>query len=132
DLAGQYSGFTVELRNPGIVWVRLERAEGTYNGLTAAMKRDIVELLYNAQIRPDTRVVVFTGSNGAFSAGDDVKHHYDDEHWVDAQTNNIFSERRLDQVGLYGRLRVGSQKLTEAVRDVDLITISAINGVCIQ
>lgn len=132
QLDGQYAGFTVEWRDPGILWVRFERPEGTFNGQTAAMKRDLVELLYAAQVHRESRVVVFTGSGNAFSAGDDVKHHYDPEHWEDARTNDIFGHRRLDQVGLYGRLRAGSQRLTTALRDIDLITIAAINGICIQ
>src|SRR3546814_13269809 len=38
DIAGQYAGFTVEVRDPGILWVRFERQAGTFTGLTAAVK----------------------------------------------------------------------------------------------
>src|SRR3546814_12512576 len=75
-----------------------------------------------------TRVVVFTGAGDAFSAGDDIKNHYGPEHWDQARTNDIFANRRLDQVGLYGRLRVGSPKLPTALRDIHLIPIAAINA----
>ena len=132
EIEGRYAGFTLEIRDPGIAWIRFEREPGTYNGFTGAMKRDLTDLLYELTIRPDTRVIVFTGSNGAFSAGDDVKGAYSEKSWEEARTRNITAERRLDEVGLNARLRFGSQKLTAALHETDIITIAAINGVCIQ
>ncbi|MDB5714829.1 MAG: hypothetical protein JWO15_2226 [Sphingomonadales bacterium] len=132
-IEGRYAGFTLELRDPGIAWIRFERDEGTFNGFTAPMKRDLTDTIEELSFRPDSRVIVFTGSNGAFCAGDDFKNYYDPAHWEkDSRGRNLLSERRIDAVGLYGRLRLVSQKLTSAVYDTDLITIAAINGVCIQ
>ncbi|MGK2911451.1 MAG: enoyl-CoA hydratase/isomerase family protein [Sphingobium sp.] len=134
-LEGQYAGFTLELRDPGIAWIRFDRAEGTFNGFTSPMKRDLIDTIHELNFRPDTRVIVFTGANNAFCAGDDVKNYYDEKHWQEgegARGRNLLSERRLDGVGLTGRLRLVSQKLTQAVYETDLITIAAIDGACIQ
>lgn len=132
-IEGQYAGFTLDIREPGIAWIRFERPKGTLNGFTAAMKRDLVDAVHELNFRPDMRVIVFTGANGAFSGGDDFKNYYGEEHWRDgARSRNLLSERRLDEVGLYGRIRLASQKLTSAVYETDLITIAAIDGVCIQ
>jgi 2-(1,2-epoxy-1,2-dihydrophenyl)acetyl-CoA isomerase len=131
-IEGQYAGFTLELRDPGIACIRFAREAGTYNGFTAAMKRDLTDLVYELNIRPDTRILLFMGSNGAFCGGDDVKSYYDDRHWEQARGRNLATERRLDELGLYDRLRFGSQKLTTAIHELDLITIAAIDGVCIQ
>ena len=131
-IEGRYAGFTLELRDPGIAWIRFEREKGTFNGFTPSMKHDLTLLLYELNMRPETRVVVFTGANDAFCAGDDVKHYYDEKHKAEARNRHYVDERRLDQLGLTGRLRLASQKLTTAVYDLDLITISAINGICIQ
>jgi 2-(1,2-epoxy-1,2-dihydrophenyl)acetyl-CoA isomerase len=132
NIEGAYAGFTLRLQDPGLVWIRFDRPRGTHNGFTAAMKKDLTELLAELNIRPDTRVIIFTGNEEAFCAGDDFKNYYDEEHWTTARSPNLFEQRRLDELGLCNRLRFGSQKLTTALRDTDLITIAAINGACIQ
>jgi 2-(1,2-epoxy-1,2-dihydrophenyl)acetyl-CoA isomerase len=133
SVEGQYAGFKLEWREPGIAWIRFERPPGTFNGFTSPMKRDLIDTIQELNIRSDSRVIVFTGANGAFCAGDDLKGYYNDSHWEkDARGRNLLSERRDDGIGLTGRLRFVSQKLTQAVYETDLITIAAIDGVCIQ
>jgi 2-(1,2-epoxy-1,2-dihydrophenyl)acetyl-CoA isomerase len=130
---GKYAGFTLELREPGIAWIRFDRPKGTFNGFISPMKRDLIDTIHELNIRPDIRVVVFTGANDAFCAGDDIKGYYDEAHWEkDARGRNLLSDRGNDGIGLTARLRLVSQKLTLAVYETDLITIAAINGVCIQ
>jgi 2-(1,2-epoxy-1,2-dihydrophenyl)acetyl-CoA isomerase len=131
QLQGQFTGFDVNLREPGIVWIVFNRPD-SFNGLIAGMRRDLVEVLYRAQMDADARVLVFTGAGDAFCAGDDVRHAHDRALWKGTVTNSLYDNRRMDEIGLYGALRLVSQRVPQAIRDLDLITISAINGVCIQ
>jgi 2-(1,2-epoxy-1,2-dihydrophenyl)acetyl-CoA isomerase len=132
DIEGQYAGFTLAIHEPGIAWIRFEREDGALNGFTAASKRDLTDLMLELNIRGDIRVVVFSGSNNSFSAGDDFKNFYSEAHWKNARSRSLNSDRRPDELGLYNRLRLSSQKLTAAVYESDLVTIAAIDGVCIQ
>jgi len=126
---GRYAGFSVELRDEGILLITLDRPE-QLNSFTAAMKRDLMEALFAIQVAPESRVVIFTGAGRGFCAGDDLATYFD-AHPEQARTAPL-GERRGDAVGLYGRLRLLSQQLNATVRNLDLITIAAINGACIQ
>lgn len=77
------------------------------------------------------RVVVFTGSGRAFSAGDDIS----------GRAVGYAGAQRLlpdlphghqNPIGTYAGLRALSQPLNLAVRNLDKLTIAAINGVAIQ
>ncbi|MER3488065.1 MAG: enoyl-CoA hydratase, partial [Chloroflexota bacterium] len=68
---GTFRGFTTELRDPGILLITFNQPE-RLNGMTAPMKRDLIETLTQAQMHDDVRVLVITGSGRAFSAGDDI------------------------------------------------------------
>ena len=68
---GNFRGFEVSLRDPGIAWVRFNQPE-RLNGMTHHLKRDLREALLQAQFDDAVRVVVITGSGRAFSAGDDI------------------------------------------------------------
>ena len=68
---GQFKGFSVELREPGIAWIQFTTPD-RLNGFTQAIKRDLVETITQAQMDNAVRVLVFTGSGRAFSAGDDI------------------------------------------------------------
>ena len=65
---GAFTGFEVTLREPGIAWIQLNQPE-RLNGLTHSIKRDLVETITQAQMDHRVRVLVFTGSGRAFSAG---------------------------------------------------------------
>ena len=65
---GAFTGFEVSLRDPGIAWIQLNQSE-RLNGLTHGIKRDLVETITQAQMDHRVRVLVFTGSGRAFSAG---------------------------------------------------------------
>src|SRR5215831_13550024 len=116
-------GFDVELRDPGIALVTFNQPD-RLNGMTQALKRDLIEAVQQAQMNNAVRVVVFTGSGRAFSAGDDV-------------TGGYSAQSRPEQVpalpaghdtpiGTYDALRVISQSLNLAVRNLDKLTVSAI------
>src|SRR5215510_3930741 len=68
---GTFTGFELSAHDPGIALIQFNEPE-RLNGMTQAMKRDLVETLLQAQMDDGVRVVVFTGSGRAFSAGDDI------------------------------------------------------------
>ena len=74
---GSFRGFEVSLQEPGIAHIHFNEPK-RLNGMTAPMKRDLVETLIQAQLDNAVRVVLFSGSGRAFSAGDDISGHVQD------------------------------------------------------
>ncbi len=126
--SGKYSGFEIELRDPGIAWIAFDRPE-RLNGMNPPMKRDLVEVLLQAQMDDAVRVVVFTGSGRAFCAGDDLKAYRTPQ---DASRLPPISAGHHNALGTYDGLRGISQPVNLAVRNLDKLSIAAINGVAIQ
>lgn len=130
-LTGQFKGFNVEAHDPGIAVVTFNQPE-RLNGLTLEVKRDLVEFLTQAQMDESLRVVVFTGSGRAFSAGDDITGRT--VHYAGAQP--LLPEMPLGEqrgpIRTYAALRTLSQSLNVAVRNLDKLCIAAINGVAVQ
>ena len=126
---GHFTGFEVELRDPGIAWICFASPE-RLNGLTQRIKRDLVETIVQAQMDNAVRVLVFTGQGRAFCAGDDIS----------GQRKEIGGEPLVppippghdSDIGTYEGLRHLSQTLNLAVRNCDKLSIAAINGVAIQ
>ncbi len=126
---GEFTGFSVTLRNPGIAWIQFNTPE-RLNGLTHRIKRDLVETINQAQMDNAVRVMVFTGSGRAFCAGDDIS----------GQKKPISGEPLMppipaghdNQIGTYEGLRHLSQTLNLALRNCDKIAIAAVNGIAIQ
>ena len=127
---GEFTGFEVTLREPGIAWFRFNTPE-RLNGMTTGIKRDLVEAVTQAQMDNAVRVLVFTGSGRAFSAGDDLKAYRDAEIGGRALVPEI-SPGHDSGLGTYNGLRTISQRLNTAIRGLDKLTIAAINGVAIQ
>lgn len=122
------SGFDVEVREPGIALVTFNEPD-RLNGMTLALKRDLLETLQQAQMDDDVRVVVFTGTGRAFSAGDDVSGGYQVQSPVQVPS---IAGGHTTPMGTYDALRVVSQSLNLAVRNLDKLTVAAINGYAIQ
>ena len=126
---GEFTGFSVTLRNPGIAWIQFNTPE-RLNGLTHRIKRDLVETINQAQMDNAVRVMVFTGSGRAFCAGDDIS----------GQKKPISGEALMppipaghdNEIGTYEGLRHLSQTLNLALRNCDKIAIAAVNGIAIQ
>jgi len=76
-------------------------------------------------------VVVITGSGKAFSAGDDISGRPIDGAGAKGRVPQI-GRGHSDPIGTYSALRAISQRLNTAVRDLDKLTIAAINGFAIQ
>lgn len=125
--AASYFGFDTELHDNGVWLVTFNRPEAM-NAATVTMKRDLVEALTQAQMNDDIRVVVFTGSGRAFWAGDDLKSYEADR---EGATAPIFGGHH-NALGTYDGLRTISQAVNTAVRNLDKLTIAAINGFAIQ
>ena len=128
--AGSHRGFELTLHDPGIALVTFNQPE-RLNGMTQGLKRDLVETVLQAQMDDAIRVVVFTGSGRAFSAGDDISGHRRQSDADQALVPEIPGGHR-DPIGTYEGLRNISQPLNAAVRNLDKITIAAVNGVAIQ
>jgi 2-(1,2-epoxy-1,2-dihydrophenyl)acetyl-CoA isomerase len=127
---GKFRGFEVALHDPGVALVTFNQPE-RLNGMTQPAKRDLIEVLLQAQMDDAVRVVVFTGSGRAFSAGDDITGRPVDYGDASALTPRTPPGHR-DPIGTYEGLRNLSQTLNTAVRGLDKLSIAAINGVAIQ
>ena len=125
---GKFSGFEVSVEPPGIARIQFNEPH-RLNGMTVGIKRDLVETLLQAQLDNAVRVVVFIGSGRAFSAGDDLK-----AYTADGGRGLVPSipPGHDTQLGTYDGLRGISQPLNLAVRNLDKLSIAAINGIAIQ
>ena len=130
SVEGRYRGFEVGLEDPGIAVFTMNQPD-RLNGMTQPMKRDMIELLAQCQMDDAVRVVVITGSGRAFSAGDDITGRRPDYGDATALMPRI-APGHHSPIGTYDGLRQISQALNVAVRNLDKLTIAAINGVAVQ
>lgn len=126
SLAGTRA-YGVELTEPGVLTVTFRRPK-RMNALTQAMKRDLIELMTRAQMDDRVRVVVFAGDGGAFCAGDDMAGYGGDT----SETVATVHGSHGTAIGTAAALRGYSQALNLAVRNLDKITLAAIDGPAIQ
>lgn len=122
-----FNDFRAELTPPGILVITFN-APDRMNALTQSMKRDLIELVTRAQMDDAVRVVLFTGTGRGFCAGDHMGGYA--EH-APASVAKI-GRGHTTGIGTANALRVYSQGLNLAVRNLDKITIAAINGHAIQ
>ena len=127
---GEFTGFEVALRKPGIAWFCFNTPK-RLNGMTTAIKRDLIEAVTQAQMDNAVRVLVFTGSGRAFCAGDDLKTYRGAELGGKSLVPDI-PPGHDSAIGTYNGLRTISQRVNTAIRSLDKLTIAAINGVAIQ
>ncbi len=127
---GHFSGFELSMKDPGIAWFQFNTPE-RLNGMTTVIKRDMIEAVTQAQMDNAVRVLVFTGSGRAFCAGDDLKAYRDAELGGTPLVPDI-PPGHDNALGTYNGLRTISQQLNTSVRNLDKLTIAAINGVAIQ
>ena len=127
---GKFRGFEVALHDPGIGLITFNQPD-RLNGMTQGLKRDLVEILTEAQMDDAVRVIVITGSGKAFSAGDDISGRPLGGDGARALVPDI-GRGHTDPIGTYSALRSISQRLNWTVRELDKLTIAAINGFAIQ
>ena len=125
--AQSFTGFNVTMHEPGVALVTFDEPE-RMNAMTQGLKRDLIEFLAHAQMSDDVRVVVLTGTGRAFIAGDDLKAY----HGPGPTTVPRIGGGHDTPVGTYNGLRYFSQALNLAVRNLDKLTIAAVNGFAIQ
>jgi 2-(1,2-epoxy-1,2-dihydrophenyl)acetyl-CoA isomerase len=133
-ISGSFRGFTVGLEEPGIAVVTFNQPE-RMNGMTMPMKRDLIEVVTQAQMDETLRVVIFTGNGRAFCAGDDIAAPLPEQDQKSGLVPEIptgFSRAKDHALGTYNGLRTFSQALNLGVRNLDKMTIAAINGAAIQ
>lgn len=128
---GQFNGFDTELQDPGILTITFNRP-AQLNASTQAMKRDLIETLTQAQMHNSVRVVVFTGRGKAFCAGDDLTGGYKENGDPEKALIGTVPGGHDTAIGTYNGLRVISQAVNVAIRNLDKLTIAAINGFAIQ
>src|ERR1700722_376655 len=129
-ISGRFRGFEVETGSDGIALITMNEPE-RLNGTTQPMKRDMTEIFTRCQMDDDVRVVVITGSGRAFCAGDDMSGKY--RVWAgDGQLMPPLASGHGDPIGTYEGLRTMSQTLNLAVRNLDKLTVAAVNGFAIQ
>ena len=127
---GTFTGYEVTLRDPGIALIRFNRP-AQLNGMSTAIKRNLIETLTQAQMDNAVRVIVFTGTGRAFCAGDDLKGYKDGTGDASSQVPPIPAGHDSD-IGTYDALRFVSQKLNTTVRALDKLCIAAVNGLALQ
>ena len=129
-MEGRYRGFEVTRHEPGVAVLTMSQPD-RLNGMTQAMKRDMIEILAWCQMDDAVRVVVITGTGRAFSAGDDITGRRPDYGEHTALAPALPAGHR-DAMSTYAALRTMSQALNLAVRQLDKLTVAAVNGVAIQ
>src|SRR5215467_4093428 len=122
------TGFDVELREPGIALVTFNEPD-RLNGMTQGMKRDLLETIQQAQMDDAVRVLVFTGTGRAFCAGDDLTGGYQS---AEPELTPPLPGGHGTPIGTYDGLRAISQSVNVALRNLDKLTVAAINGYAIQ
>jgi 2-(1,2-epoxy-1,2-dihydrophenyl)acetyl-CoA isomerase len=127
---GNFTGFEVVVHPPGIAEIRFNRPE-RLNGMTHSLKRDLIETLVQAQMDDGVRVVLFTGTGRAFSAGDDLKGYLTAEAGDGALVPPL-PPGHLTPLGTYDGLRTVSQQVNLAIRNLDKLSVAAIGGLAIQ
>ena len=120
-------GLKSELHDRGVLVVTFSAPE-RLNALDQAMKRDLIELITQVQMDDAVRVLVFTGEGRAFCAGD----HLGGYHAAEPASVGPIGGGHSTPLGTANALRVFSQGLNIALRNLDKMTIAAINGPAIQ
>ncbi|HEX7775037.1 MAG TPA: enoyl-CoA hydratase-related protein [Parvibaculum sp.] len=124
-------GFRSELHDRGVLLVTFDAPE-RLNALNQGMKRDLIELMTRAQMDDAVRVVLFTGAGRAFCAGDALNLSVGGYTQASPASVPKIEGGHTTGIGTVNALRVYSQALNLAIRNLDKLTIAAINGPAIQ
>src|SRR3989337_648202 len=111
---GTFRGFEVGLGEKGVAVVTFNQPE-RLNGMTQGFKRDLIEVLTEAQMDEAGRGVGMPGSGRGFSAGGDITGRPRPGRGAQALMPDIGTGHQ-DPIGTYEGLRVLSQTLNSAVR----------------
>lgn len=134
---GNFTGFnlTLDESGPSQGVARIEfNTPDRLNGMTVGIKRDLIEAVTQAQMDNKVRVLVFTGQGRAFCAGDELG-GYTQSIPGQEGVRPLMAEIPAGHdgaLGTYNSLRTISQELNTRIRQLDKLTIAAVNGVAIQ
>jgi 2-(1,2-epoxy-1,2-dihydrophenyl)acetyl-CoA isomerase len=128
-IEGTYQGFDVEIRKPGIAVLTFGHPE-RLNAMTFGTRRDLVEVLGMSQLDNEVRVVVITATGRGFVAGANNTPPTGEEPTLVPGLDRIGGDHV--PVNLYGRLNSYAQDPVRAIRRLDKIVLSAVNGFAIQ
>src|SRR5262249_13072843 len=128
-IEGEYQGFRVEIEEPGIAVVTFLQPD-RLNAMSVGTRRDMSEVLAEAQLDDDVRVIVLTATGRGFVAGV-TTHRGRPAAALPTLGPTIPSARRVP-ANLYSRLIFHGQDVPRMIRRVDKLIISAVNGFAIQ
>ena len=124
-----YQGFTVTEHDDGVRLITFSRPE-RLNAMTQGLKRDLIEYVTAAQMDDAVRVLVFTGSGRAFCSGDNIGSGAG--YRTPPDTVPAIAPGHDSALGTVNGLRVYSQGLNVALRNLDKLTVAALNGPAVQ
>ena len=129
---GKYTGFEVEISDPGVATITFNRPE-RLNAFTRSIKRDFIEMLAQAQMDERVRVLLFTGTGKGFVAGDDISNTtYGADTMKPSKVPPLLYGNESPQLRSYDSLRTTSQMVARSIRHVSKLSVCAINGFAIQ
>ena len=114
----------------GILVVEFTRPD-RMNAMTPDLKRDLMEVLAQAQMADEVRVVVFCGQKH-FSSGDDISGQGPTSSAIKPRLVPQIEHGHRNPVSTWSGLRVHSQSLNTAIRGLGKLTIAAMEGYAIQ
>lgn len=117
-------------QNEGVLVVTLNRPDVT-NALVLEMVEELATLLDLVRIDPSVRVLVFTGSGKAFSAGGNVKSMGDkpEEDRAHPLRRPLWNIPTLSPAERLEKNRLTGMRVMKAIYSLDKPTIAAVNGV---
>lgn len=142
---GNFRGFEVALHDPGVATITFNEPDHL-NPMTVGMKRDLVETMTQAQVDDAVRVVLFTGQGRAFCSGDGGPYLGGGRPQAgerkertplapplqDPWSAGAAEGKRISAIGTYDALRALSQSVNLSIRQLDKLSIAAINGIAVQ
>lgn len=110
-------------RTTGVAWITLNRPE-KHNALSVPMRYRITDLVREANVDPDVRVIVFRANGKSFSSGNEIN-----EEWGQRRPHE---RRRTLNVGFryIADMAWGRLAFSQAISRSPKITIAQVHGYC--
>src|SRR5262249_1042870 len=115
-IQGEYQGFRVEIEEPGIAVVTFLQPD-RLNAMSVGTRRDLSEVLAEAQLDDDVRVIVLTATGRGFVAGVNNNREQSAAE-LPTLVPTIPTARRVP-ANLYSRLIFHGQDVPRMIRRVD-------------
>jgi 3-hydroxyacyl-CoA dehydrogenase/enoyl-CoA hydratase/3-hydroxybutyryl-CoA epimerase len=109
-----FKHWTTETDDAAIVWIRIDKADGSANVLSTEVMLELDELLKPLETKPPRGVVIFSGKHNGFIMGADI-----------TEFTAINTTERAYEVTRLG------QQLFDRIEALRCPTVTAINGFCL-